>query len=108
MNTKNITKGHAKTGSIDPTGVIIDHVTVSQDAELKDTPLNELKENAELIAEAFNVANETGKSPRELVEIIKNLGAACGSAFNELQFKSHDNPSIMETLRLAQYESRIF
>lgn len=33
----------------------------------------EAKANAELIAEAFNVTNETGKTPRQLAEINKEL-----------------------------------
>ena len=35
--------------------------------------IDEAEANAELIAEAFNVANETGRSPRELAEINKQL-----------------------------------
>ncbi|MDG4721855.1 hypothetical protein [Thalassospira aquimaris] len=52
--------------------------------------LDEWTENADLIAEAFNVANETGKTPRQLLEQRNDLLAACKAIMNAETQKQHE------------------
>lgn len=49
--------------------------------------INKQEANADLIAEAFNVATETGLTPRQLAEQVKILRELC-----EIFIKEWDNP----------------
>lgn len=82
MKTENITR--AKEFVIDTDFNIRTRGEPSHVMPVASVPMyedNEMREaNSELIAEAFNVANETGKSPRELVQKITELRMVLGQA----------------------------
>jgi hypothetical protein len=89
MNTDNITKGTVKTnlevyefskgwnvievGSDDAEKWPIDSKWICQVNCVHPEEIEENKANAELICEAFNVAQETGLSPIQMKERIKEL-----------------------------------
>ena len=60
----------------------------------------EMEANAELISEAFNVTNETGKTPRQLADENKELLEACKTLMTSIDsgmdvIKSLDKATIV-------------
>ena len=64
----------------------------------------EMEANAELICEAFNVANETGKTPRQLTDENKELLEACIKAFDILNtpYKDWQQAEWEEAVQLSR------
>jgi len=67
-------------------------------------------DNAQLIAEAGNVANETGLSPKQLLEQMNVLLEACKVAFIELhgfcQHKGHTKGMLLLEKAIAKSEGK--
>ena len=113
MNTDKITKGRVVSDGNEYHYSI--YSETSEDGDIAQVnqhggfSIHEAKANAELIAESFNVANETGKSPRELEEENELLRNAAQDALSEAKELSlhlqHDwtkNSKLLEIERAIQ------
>ncbi len=82
MNKENCTKGPVKISPHCPTNVCNEaedrHIAATGHAA-RTPQTDEDKANADLIAEAFNVLNETGMTPRELANALSYLSGKVGS-----------------------------
>jgi hypothetical protein len=64
----------------------------------------EVKANAELICEAFNVANETGLSPRQMQERIKELEESLKGLYDSID----DYYSSVKSLRFVHQLQNLY
>ena len=100
MKTKEITKGEFKKRRLSD---CYDVVCLSEgyyDKVMAIFPISTTAEgNAELIAEAFNVYNETSKTPRELVNELNERKAVRTNLFNDCLKLQQQNKELLEALK---------
>lgn len=79
-----------------------------------DVPYAMAQANAELITEAFNTLHETGYTPRELADAVKELRSALANlsngaavCFDDLKRSGHIAKANGQDYRKAEYEAQL-